>query len=90
MTEFTFKELLAPVSMERFFGDDYGRRPVHIPGDAEKSSRVFSWAELNGLMDMTTLWSDRVQRVLLVGSTASILLAGSLDRLQAMKVIEPL
>jgi hypothetical protein len=29
MTEFTFKELLAPVSMERFFGDDYARRPVH-------------------------------------------------------------
>ncbi len=67
MTEFTFKDLLVPLSMDQFFRDHYERQPVHIPGNAEKSNRVFSWAELNGLMDMTTLWSEQSVNLVLDG-----------------------
>lgn len=67
MTEFTFKELLAPLSMDQFFRDRYERQPVHIPSNAEKSGRVFSWDELNGLIDMTTLWSERSVNLVLDG-----------------------
>lgn len=69
MTEFTFKDLLAPLSMDQFFRDHYERQPVHIPGNAEKSNRVFSWAELNGLMDMTTLWSEQSVNLVLDGKS---------------------
>ncbi len=67
MTEFTFKDLLAPLSMDEFFRDHYERQPVHIPGNAEKSGSVFSWAELNSLIDMTTLWSERSVNLVLDG-----------------------
>lgn len=67
MTEITFKNLLAPMSVDEFFRDNYERRPVHIAGHAEKFQQVFSWADLNGLIDMTTLWSERSVNLVLNG-----------------------
>lgn len=67
MTELTFKNLLAPVSVDAFFRDYYERSPLHISGNAEKAGQVFSWSELNALMDMTTLWSERSVNMVLDG-----------------------
>ncbi len=53
----TFRELIAPLEGEDFLGRVYRREPVHIPGAADKLSALFSWAELNGLLAMSTIWS---------------------------------
>ena len=59
----TFRELIAPLDPEVFLREIYGRRPVHIPGPAEKFAKIFSWDDLNELLARTTLWTDRVVRV---------------------------
>ncbi len=73
MTEFTFQDLLAPLSTDAFFRDHYERRPVHIPGNAEKSGRIFSWAELGGLIDITMLWSEQSVNLVLDGQALELL-----------------
>ncbi len=55
----TFRELIAPVEPEDFFRDCYGKKALHIPGPPEKIAEVFSWKELNELLGMSTLWTDR-------------------------------
>ena len=67
MTEFTFRNLLAPLSMDEFFRDSYERRPIHIKGTPDKARQVFSWDELNALIDMTTLWSEQSVNMVLEG-----------------------
>ena len=32
----TFRELVAPIDPEVFFRDTYGKKPLHIPGAADK------------------------------------------------------
>ena len=55
----TFRELIAPVEPEDFFRNYYGKKALHIPGPPEKFAEVFSWKELNELLGMSTLWTDR-------------------------------
>lgn len=55
----TFRDLIAPVEPDDFFNNYYGKRALHIPGPPDKFTRVFSWEELNGLLAMSTLWTDR-------------------------------
>ncbi len=55
----TFRELIAPIDPHQFFADYYGKRFLHIPGDPDKFARVFSWDQLNGLLGMSTLWTER-------------------------------
>lgn len=58
MTIATFADLIAPVTPEEFFRDYYGRKPLHIPGAADKFAGVMSWDHLNRLLNMTALWSQ--------------------------------
>lgn len=54
-----FRELIAPVEPERFFTDYYGRQPLHIPaGQLDKPGRTVTWAQINEIMAMTSIWSD--------------------------------
>ncbi|MEM7223045.1 MAG: cupin domain-containing protein [Pseudomonadota bacterium] len=55
----TFRELVAPIDPEVFLRDYYGKKPLHIPGAAEKFAKIFSWDQLNELLARSTLWSDR-------------------------------
>ena len=55
----SFADLLAPVTVEQFRRDYLDRAPLHIPGAADKFAAVMSWPELNRLLDMTAIWSDR-------------------------------
>lgn len=63
----TFARLLAPVTPETFFAEYWDRKPLHIPGSAEKSAPVCSWTEFNELIRMTGVWSDRTFALALDG-----------------------
>ena len=64
---FTFRELIAPLEPEVFFGEVYRRRPLSLTGPDDRFDRVFSWEALNELLSMTTLWSDQSCEVVLGG-----------------------
>lgn len=53
----TFAELLAPHDRQRFLSETYRRAPLHVPGEETKFAEVFTWDELNELLEMSTLWS---------------------------------
>ena len=55
----TFRDLISPMDPADFFATTYGRKALHIPGPPEKFARVFSWEELNGLLGISTIWTDR-------------------------------
>ena len=63
----TFRELIAPFEPEAFFGEVYRQKPVHLPGPGSRFASVFSWAVLNELLSMSTLWSDQSCEVVLGG-----------------------
>lgn len=63
----TFRQIIAPVVPEDFFGAIWEQRPVHIPGAADKFAEVFSWAEFNRLLNMSKLWSERSMKLVLDG-----------------------
>jgi hypothetical protein len=65
----TFRDLIAPVDAERFFGEVYRQRPLHVPGPPDKLVGVFSWIDLNAILRMTTIWSDHNCEVSLDGNT---------------------
>jgi len=53
----SFAELLHPVTPEEFFADYHDRKPLHIPGTADKFASVMSWQTLNGMLNQTSVWS---------------------------------
>ena len=63
----SFERLLEPVSLENFFSEVCGRRPLHVPGRSDKFGDLFSWAEFNRLLNMSKLWSDRCMKMVLDG-----------------------
>jgi len=63
----TFRQIVSPFSPEEFFGAIWDQRPVHIPGAADKFAHVFSWEEMNRLLNMSKLWSDRSMSIVLDG-----------------------
>ncbi len=63
----SYRDLLHPLTPEDFFDQYYGKKPVHIPGDAEKLARIFSWDELNQLINMSRLWTAKILKMALAG-----------------------
>ena len=55
---FSFDEIMAPLGAERFFAEYEGKRPLHLKGAADKFAAVMSWAKLNELLGMATIWSQ--------------------------------
>jgi len=62
-----FEELLRPMTPQAFLGGVMGREPHHFPGDAARFAHLFSFPELNALLGMWRLWSDRTFKVVLDG-----------------------
>lgn len=61
----SFRYLLHPVLPEVFFDEIYDKEVRHIPGPDDKFASIFSWEELNRLLNMTDLWSgDSLKLVL--------------------------
>jgi hypothetical protein len=55
----TFRQLIAPTAAASFFKNNFGQRPLHVVGAGERYADLFSWAELNGLLRMTAIWSNK-------------------------------
>lgn len=59
VANFSFADILAPMTPEEFFRDYYDKKPLHIPGDASKFSGVMNWDVLNRLLNMSAIWSEK-------------------------------
>jgi ribosomal protein L16 Arg81 hydroxylase len=70
--ETTFRQIVSPFSPEEFFGKIWDQRAVHIPGAAEKFAHIFSWEELNRLLNMSKLWSDRSMSIVIDGQSVDL------------------
>jgi ribosomal protein L16 Arg81 hydroxylase len=44
-------QLLAPYPIEQFLIQDWTQKAIHIPGDAQKFQSLFSWSDLNHLLN---------------------------------------
>ena len=55
----TFEALLAPVSEADFYREHCGRKTLHVQGAADKFADVFSWDELEYLINQAAIWTGR-------------------------------
>ena len=62
---FSFDEIMAPLGAERFFAEYEGKRPLHLKGAADKFAAVMTWAKLNDLLGMATIWSHASLQLML-------------------------
>jgi ribosomal protein L16 Arg81 hydroxylase len=67
-----FAEFIAPLSVDEFMADYYGRRPVHIPA-CERSRRgtVLNWPRLNHLLSLQPFWTEENLRLMKDGRPLS-------------------
>lgn len=56
-SQWTFADIIAPITPKEFFNDYFGKKHLHIPGAADKFSKVMSWDILSNLLNMNTIWS---------------------------------
>ncbi len=59
----TFRELLAPVSAEKFFSEHYLKQPLHVSGPPDRFKDIFSWEDLNELLGKASLWSSKTLEI---------------------------
>ncbi|MCC7275160.1 MAG: cupin-like domain-containing protein [Alphaproteobacteria bacterium] len=57
--------LLQPLGTERFFAEGFGRRTLHLQGTAARVADVMTLAELNRLLNMTTVWTPRTLQIVI-------------------------
>jgi len=60
-----FADLIAPVSEEDFFASIAGRKPVHIPGAADKFTFAMSWDHMNRILNQSTIWTPHTLQLVL-------------------------
>lgn len=56
-----FAEFIAPMPVEQFMADFYGRRPLHLKADGDSGARrrqSFSWARLGELLEILPHWNE--------------------------------
>jgi ribosomal protein L16 Arg81 hydroxylase len=63
----TLSQLLAPMPVEQFLAEYHDRQPLHLKGDPAKFAAVFSWRQINRLLDMTHAWSSHSLQLVLDG-----------------------
>jgi bifunctional lysine-specific demethylase and histidyl-hydroxylase MINA len=56
--------VLDPVLPDQFFAEHYGKRVLHVPGEADKFADLMSWEVLNDLLSME-IWSATSLRLVL-------------------------
>lgn len=59
----TFEDLLAPISLEDFARDTYGQIPLLIEGAADRFDGLFSWNQLNAMLDTDMLLPPRIKLI---------------------------
>ena len=63
----TLNQLLAPMPVEQFFAEYHDRLPLHLKGEPGKFAAVFSWRQVNRLLDMTHAWTSHSLQLVLDG-----------------------
>ena len=53
----SFADLIAPIMPDEFFGEYYGQKPLHIPGESKKFASVMSWDGLNQALAINAFWT---------------------------------
>lgn len=54
----SFRNILAPITPDDFLSEYYDKKPLHIPGSADKFAGLFGWDELSRLLDLDDLWTS--------------------------------
>lgn len=54
----TFEDLIAPMGAAEFFGDYWGKRPVHFPAIGAGKRPHFGWDHLNALFRIRPHWTE--------------------------------
>ena len=62
-----FAELIRPLDPHDFLSTVLGREPHHFPGASDRFASLFSFAEMNRLLGMWRLWSERTFKLVLDG-----------------------
>lgn len=55
----SFADLLAPVSVDEFYSEYWGRKPLHIPGTPDKLASLMTWDQLTELVNKSALWTPQ-------------------------------
>ena len=63
----SLEALLAPMSVEEFLSEYRGRKPLHLPGAADKFADVMSWESLSELVNQTSIWSSKSLQLVMDG-----------------------
>jgi len=53
-----FADFIAPMPVDEFMTEYYGRRPVHIPAGTPSRASLMSWDKLNALLDVQHYWDQ--------------------------------
>ncbi|HEX8571629.1 MAG TPA: cupin domain-containing protein [Allosphingosinicella sp.] len=54
-----FADLIAPLSVESFMSDYFGRRPLHLPAsDGAARSGLIGWQRMNALLAIRSHWTE--------------------------------
>lgn len=60
-----FADIIAPLSVDEFFASVAGKRPVHIPGAADKFTFAMSWDHMNRILNQTAIWTPHTLQLVL-------------------------
>ncbi|WP_425407111.1 JmjC domain-containing protein [Hwanghaeella sp.] len=62
---YSLEAILAPMPVEEFLRDYYGKKFVHIPGDPDKFPDVMDFDSFARLLNMTSIWSSKSLEVVI-------------------------
>ncbi len=61
----TLDELLHPITTAQFFADYEGRKPLHVPAEADGRKReVLTWAAMNAMLGQSANWTAHNLRLM--------------------------
>ena len=63
----SFARLIDPVTPADFLASSFDKKPLLVPGEADKFAHVFSWDRLNQMLNMTNVWSAKNLRLAFEG-----------------------
>lgn len=50
--------LVAPIPLDRFLADYYGKQPLHIRAESDARRSVLTWDQLNAMLSMSSIWTE--------------------------------
>ena len=60
----SFKQLLAPMDVDKFLSKFYQNKPLHIKGEPKRFDSLFNWERLNYILNMNQQWDAPRMRLI--------------------------